>query len=203
MADTIHTYEEPGVTYTDIYCDACSRDICPGQHYWLRAGDSCQEHLCESCNLEFSFEQADACLEGIPAHFCVNEFIPECFTCHEPVKDHYYQLLFGTLGDKTYDVCSADCIFTRVPGCRGSKETPRVTEQTVYEFSENKKRDDATRNTFAEMIVDQFGYVKRVNEHAMKYELSEKTAQLEEDYDPAFPEYDASVGSKWIGFGVG
>ena len=78
-----------------------------------------------------------------------------------------------------------------------------MTEQTVYEFSENKKRDDATRNTFAEMIVDQFGYVKRVNEHAMKCELSEKTAQLEEDYDPAFPKYDASVGSKWIGFGVG
>lgn len=181
-------------TYTDIYCDACSRDICPGQHYWFRAGDLCQEHLCESCNLEFSFDQSDACLDGIPAHFCVNEFLPECFTCHQPVKKHYYQLLFRTLGDQTYDVCCADHIFTRVPGCRGSKETPRVTEQSVYEFSENKIKDDETRNKYAEMIVDRFGYIKRANEHVSKGLLGDRKAQPEGDYDPEFPEYNANVG---------
>jgi len=27
----------------------------------------------------------------------VNEFIPECFTCHNPVKEHYYQLAWKSV----------------------------------------------------------------------------------------------------------
>lgn len=69
-----------------------------------------------------------------------------------------------------------------------------MTEQSVYEFSENKTKDDETRNKYAEMIVDRFGYIKRANEHVSKGLLGDRKAQPEGDYDPEFPEYNANVG---------